>query len=244
MDKHLIKFVEFDNEVRKLYDSIPLRHLSMIEFDGKNSATIFSEILRKKTPVRPLPFSDFKIHDELDFITKDIKYLTALTYFFRPYIDNPYRDGVYHQTITDKRYLMFTSLTVQCIYNFWDRIGDLLDLYFRTGLPDTSIYFGRVLNNMPKDYKENDYYTVLYKIYKEELTPFIATRDEVVHYYQLECKMYWGAIEHISNREELKKLQNEKDAYPDLFKKHLELTFVGFENVLRLIDLLPDTVTE
>lgn len=240
MDKKLILFYQFDDEVRKLYNEIPLHHLSEIKIDGRNTADIFTNILRSKNSIKPLPYSDFKIHDELDFITKDIKYLTALTFFFRPYINDPVKEESYHQTIEDRRYLLFVSLTVQCIYNFWDRIGDLLDLYFHTGLRDTSIYFGRVLHNLPTVYKGNDYYKFLMSVYETDLKPFLANRDEVVHNYQIECKMYWGALEYISNKKELEKLQIEKESYPHLFKYHLDLTFKGFENAIKLINILPN----
>lgn len=194
MTTALHHFIEFDRAVRDLYDQIPLDDIESLTFDGKNSVTFFSDVLRLKQNLKPFPYSDFKIYDELLFMSRDIKYYTALLYFFRPYITNSL-DGTYYQTREDRRYMMFASVGFQTIYNFWDRIGDLLNLYFVTGLPETSIYYSRVLNNFPKEYKSSVHYRWLKETFDNEVRNFLGQRDNIVHSYQLECEYYWKIIE-------------------------------------------------
>lgn len=172
-------------------------------------------------------------------MSRDIKYYTALLYFFRPYIIDV-RSGIYFQTIEDRRYMMYASVAYQTIYNFWDRIGDLLNLYFNTGLADTSVYYSRVLHNFPKEYKASPNYEWLNEILNSEVRGFLGERDHVVHSYQLECEYYWKAIEWFKDPSKLQQIQNEREAFPEKFKRQIELTREAFARALRLINELPD----
>lgn len=169
------KFREFDESVKQFYNTVPLDDIGSLEFGEKNVMPFFSDVLRRKDSLKPLPFSDFKIYDELAFISKDLKYYTALLYFFRPYITDS-SDGTYFQTLEDRRYMMFASICFQSIYNFWDRIGDLLNLYFKTGLQDSSVYYSRVLHNFPSQYKKSENYIWLNQTFDLEVKAFLGKR--------------------------------------------------------------------
>jgi hypothetical protein len=236
---HIEKFREFDHIVRQLYDSIPLGDIEDVSFGEKNSVQFFSNTLRKKKNLKPLPYSDFKIYDELLFISRDIKYYTDLLYFFRPYITDS-SDGTYFQTLEDRRYMMFASINFQSIYNFWDRIGDLLNLYFDTGLPENSVYYSRVLNNFPVEYKSSDNFKWLNDQFNNEVKQFLGTRDNIVHSYQLECEYYWKIIEHTGDNVKVMEVQKDKESFPEKFNRQIELTKEAFSRTLYLISELPD----
>ena len=47
-------------------------------------------------------------------------------------------------------------------------------------------------------------------------------------------------MENSQSESELEKLQEEKDSYPSLFRKQLDLFFIGFTLAMKLISELPD----
>lgn len=240
MTNNLQIFRDFDQIVRNQYDTIPLQDIGDIKIGEENSVTFFSRIVRSKQSIKPFPYSDFKIYYELLFISRDIKYYTALLFFFKPHLTDSSYDGTYFQTPEDSRYMMFASICFQSIYNFWDRIGDLLALFFKTGLHDTSIYFSRVLNNFPKDYKESENFQWLNTHYDQEIKNLLGQRDDIVHSYQLECEFYWRVIEAKMNTNKTREIQKEKESFPHSFKQQIDLLLKGFEMALKLIEELPD----
>jgi len=237
-------FEEFNEEIFTIYDRESLRNLSQIPL-GKNTLDhLMHDILRKKNAIHPLPYSVFKLQDEMNFISRDIKYIAGILYFLRPYIvDTDEAGGKYIQNLPDRRYVMYANFGYSAIYNFWDRIGDLLHLYFETGLPLKDVYLGRVLNNIKPIHKNNQFYVELNEIYENKLKPFFGDRNDTIHHYQLENRYYWGALENRGNQSELSRLNTEKHSLPEVYKEHLELSFRGFELALRLIDTLPDDPT-
>ncbi|SET99368.1 Cthe_2314 family HEPN domain-containing protein [Hymenobacter actinosclerus] len=237
----LYHFEEFNEQIFAQYDPQGLQNLSQVKRGHGDLDSLLHDVLRKKTPIHPLPYSLFKLQDEMNCITRDIKYITGVLFYLRPYIiDTDETNGRYNQNLADRRYLMYANFGLQSIYNFWDRIGDMLHLYFETGLPVGNVYLGRVLNNIkPKD-KLNQYFIDLESLYDNELKGFIDERNNTVHHYQLESQFYWGAIEQHQNLSEKSRLNADKHAFPEKFKHHLELCFKGFELALLLLDTLPD----
>jgi hypothetical protein len=234
-------FREFTEELFSEYKNLGVKTLVDYDFEGKSSAAFMTDITRKKNNIHPLPYSDFKIHDELNFITKDIKYVTGMLHILRPYINNAFRDeDHYHQTIEDSRYLMYANFGLQSIYNFWDRLGDLLYLFFKTGLVNDQVYFGRVINNLEVIYKQTDSYRNLYNLYDSKVKTIFDIRHEAVHHFQLECKHYWGNVEFRSDKKKLGELNAEKRIYTDTMKEQLDVCSQGFNLTLKLINELPD----
>jgi hypothetical protein len=250
MQDPLYHFVQFNEQIINTYGELGLAHLSQRNINGKTSNVAFSEVLRKKKELSRLPYSDFKIHDEFDFISLDLKYVTAILYYLQPFIVNTRNtDGMYHQNLADKRYLMYANFGYQTIYNFWDRIGDLLHLYYETGLSQEKVYLGRVLTNMKDPYnmdrhyvKTNSSYIELKEMYDNVLKPFIDERNDAVHHFQLESKYFWGNIQYFDDEENRNKLDDEKQSYPEFMRNHLELFHKGFQLAIELINNLPDAV--
>ncbi|WP_426492414.1 Cthe_2314 family HEPN domain-containing protein [Hymenobacter sp. 102] len=236
-------FFEFTEEIYEVYKREGLESLKQITDGDTRLDSTFSTILNRKQNLYPLPHSIFKLQEELSFITQDIMYVTGLLYYFRPYIvDVAETNAVYKQNLPDHRYLTYATFGMQSIYNYWDRIGDILYIYFETGLKPKSVYFGSVLNNINPKYQESEYFIQLNKIYQDEIKPFIDERNTAVHSYQLETKYYWGNVElqGEANRVERENLNTEKHSYPEKYKHHLELCITGFRLMLNLIDTLPD----
>jgi hypothetical protein len=225
-------------------EELEIKTLAEYEFEGRGSAAFMTDITRKKESIHPLPYSDFKIHDELNFISKDIKYVTGMLHILRPYINNAFKDeDHYRQTLEDSRYLMYANFGLQSIYNFWDRLGDLLFLYFKTGLAVDQVFFGRVVNNMEATYRQTDSYKNLLDLYNLKVKSIFDTRHEAVHHFQLECKHYWGNLEYRSDKQRLAELNAEKRVYVDTMKEQLDVCCQGFLLTLKLLDELPDKNT-
>ena len=234
-------FRKFTYELFAEYKVLGIKTLADYDFEGKGSAAFMSDITRRKNNIHPFPYPDFKIHDELNFITKDIKYVTGMLHIFRPFINDSYKDqGHYHQTLEDSRYLMYANFGLQSIYNFWDRLGDLLFLFFKTGLTSDQVYFGRVINNMEPAYKSTTAYKDLFDLYNQKIKSIFDARHEAVHHFQLECKHYWGNIELRTDKPKLKELNEEKRICADTMKEQLDICRNGFYLTLKLINELPD----
>ncbi|RYF38000.1 MAG: hypothetical protein EON97_00100 [Chitinophagaceae bacterium] len=220
-----------ENDLEDLYD---------LEINGHSTSSFLSDVLRRKQPVHPLPYSDFKIHDEFLVISKDLKYVTGILFCLRPYIvDTEALGGRYFQNLPDRRYLIYCSFGLQLVYNFWDRVGDILHYYFPSKMKPDGVYFGRMKEVIDPTYKVSQPYQKLVDLYKE-VEHLLHLRHVTTHHFQIETKHYWGTIEHSDNTEERKIINAEKFAYPEKFKRALEIFREAFTQSLFLIDLLPD----
>ncbi|MDR3625634.1 MAG: Cthe_2314 family HEPN domain-containing protein [Ignavibacteriaceae bacterium] len=234
-------FLTLDKHIFDVYNEENLKCIDEAYENGDPLTSIFTKIIDKKNKLHKFNSVEYQL--DISFISKDIKYLTGLLYYLHPYINIPSKeDNTYFQTTCDKRYLVFASLANQCLYNFWDRVGDLLYVFFETGLKEDSVYLSRVLNNFPEIYKVSKNYILLKDIYDNKLKELFNQRQQIVHYKQLGTKHYLGLQYNYSDKEKAVLLEKEKTSYPKYFKEQSELTFKGFYIALNLINELPDKI--
>jgi len=220
-----------------------LKNLSEYKLeDGECPFNKFTDITRSKDSLKPYSHSDFKHGDEFNFISMDFIYIIAFMELLLPNInDSAKENGRYHQTIEDHLYLRYSGFGFQTIYNYWDRIGDILALFFNTGLTG-DVYLGRVFHNFPINFR-SDTYVELLIMYKSEVEPVLTDRHGVVHSFGLKARHFWGSL--MSESEfEREELQFEKDNYVKVFRRQLDLFFQGFTLAMQLVSELPNRVIE
>jgi Cthe_2314-like HEPN len=207
--------------------------------NGEMPFAKFTEITRSKNNLVAFSYSDFKHGDEFNFLSQDLIYIIAVIELLHPHINNLIEEnGIYNQTVEDHLYLRYAGFGFQVIYSYWDRIGDILAIFFQTGLIG-DVYLARVFNNFPKEYKSRTFENLL-KLYQKEVEPVLTDRHGVVHGFGLKSKFFWEAMEKSENEFDLENLQHEKDSYPTLFRKQLEIFFNAFTLAMKLISELPD----
>src|SRR5450631_749870 len=126
-------------EIIKIYGQYSLRNLrgpnDRPASGGQKISDRFFEVVRKNRVKYPELFDYFQFHHELSFCSDEIMYFTAHLFLYRPYINNPLTDVVIFngeetfpnlQNIPSKRYSMYANIVAEKLYNFWDRIGDLI----------------------------------------------------------------------------------------------------------------------
>lgn len=230
-------FLEFDNLIQ-----IKMEGLTDLRRERKDGKIInFHSVIDKKKKLKE--FSSIELSMELNLLTEEIEYFTGLLYFFKPFINVPLNENkAYIQNRYDKRYLTFSNLNYQLVYNYWDRIGDLLSYYFETGLSPNKIYIRTVLNNFPTKYRNSKNYLALKKIYEDELKKLIDDRKTVVHYKAISTELYYDFFRFYNDEKKIEQLQIKKESLPDFFKKHLFLTIEGYTLSLNLINELPNKI--
>lgn len=240
----LQSFFDWNEQIFKTQTENELRDLYHVDIDGQTTGTVLSDIIFRKHNIHKFPYSPFKIHDEFIAISKDIKYVSGILFFLRPYIiDTEKSEGIYLQNLPDRRYLVYATFGLQSVYNFWDRLGDMLYLFFPTKIKADDVYFGRVLDRIEDPYKNTLPYIELKALY-DEMKALLNLRHESVHHFQIETLHYWGNTQHFNNDEERNRLNAEKFTYPDKLKRALEVCNIAFVAALNLIDELPDKPTE
>jgi len=71
----------------------------------------------------------------------------------------------------------------------------MLYLFFSTKLKPNDVYFGRVFNQIPEEYKIFEAYIELNGLY-DEMKSLLNLRHDSVHNFQIETLHYWGNTQH------------------------------------------------
>ena len=116
----------------------------------------------------------------------------------------------YFPNFCDKRYLSTCSTILEQFYNFWDKIGDLIAAYFTPALPARRIYFGVVMDNIPKQYHNSSNYQWLASFKKNEYRDLNKQRQEVVHYSSIEIQTIKDYRENFTDMKILQSKQKKK----------------------------------
>lgn len=208
------------------------------DFVGK-----FLEICRSTKPLKK--FEDFFFAYDLLYISQDLSYTLSELNLFKPYLRNFLEDPIrmsketiyrYFPSFYDKQYFHLASNYMQSLYNYWDRIGDLLYQYFEfPRLKERDVYFDRIINQFPEKFKNEDF-KYLEDFLQREYKEFSEDRKQIVHYKGLESKVFSEYMNINSKMEDIQRLQDWKvgliDNFYGLHKKSLK----GIEKVLKLIE--------
>lgn len=217
-----------------------------LKIDGKGLSSFFTEITRReRTNTFPKPFHDFNVFNDLTRVTQDIRFLIGQLILYKPYITD-YLSGKtnwngkimfkYFPNRFDKRYFMTCGLLVELLYNYWDKIGDLLDNCFGVIQQRRNIYFGTVISNIPNQYHTSQNHIWLNNFNDNEYAELISKRNKIVHYTAIESGFFEQYMGNYKNETEIKKLQEEKEDITDYLINHNKLVFEGFKKALKLID--------
>lgn len=214
------------------------------QFDDKNSFSFFIGIIRHKSNI-PVPFSAFEMHDDMAMCHQDITFALGELYLYKPFIYDftghsslVGNQPIYHYfpSFTDKRYLSTCSYLFELFYNYWDKIGDMLAPYIAKELRERDIYFDRAIDRSNDNIKNNKYYRWLKDFRENQYKDLNENRKQVVHYKSIENQTFQDYQNNHSDLQELTKMQEKKEAYPEYFRNHYELTTKGFYNALKLIE--------
>lgn len=110
-------------------------------------------------------FNFFKIIENIKFNSDEIAFFTAISFLYRENINDPINDvrtdsndSKYYpnfQNISSKRYSMYVAIVSEKLYNYWDRLGDLLwATYFQNDLEENKVDFYKIIKLIDEKYKE------------------------------------------------------------------------------------------
>jgi hypothetical protein len=239
---------DFQQAVIDIYKEKELKSLAgpNREFDvnGRQIIQWYFNIVRKGR----LKFKDFNFHecfDDLIFCSDEVLYFTGLLYLYAPYMNNPINDGYWFvdrmmypnfQNLEAKRFSMISNSVSEKVYNYWDRIGDLIATYFPDLIDPKRVFFPTAIDIIPTKYHSSDNYKWLKEFRDGEYKRINEKRKEVVHYLTHDTDFRHRHLESTSNKEEMEKLIKERDGLPDFFKGQIKYTLDGFEKTILLIE--------
>ena len=227
---------EFLNELfyqlKDIKEAENILHISELTPNSQHPLTFYTEVTSNHVKIRDVPLY---LWDDFFFISNDLVHFTTLLFLLKPFINDATQEaGTYFQNWYDARYLSYASVLHSSIYNFWDRIGDLLHCFFETGLSNDGVYISRVLNNFPQAGRKSVNFQQINQIYMNHVRPLVCERDKDVHNQSFATSRYYGVILAEGDNQ---KMQTElKLRLPNLFKEQIELAYQGFELALRLIE--------
>ena len=229
-DRQLLN--ELFYRLKDIKETEGILHITECTPNDKHPLTFYHEITSHHVHIRDVP--QF-LWDDFFYISNDLVHFTSLIFLLRPLINVATEEaGTYHQNWYDARYLSYSSTLYSAIYNFWDRIGDLPNCFFKTGLGDANVYIGRVLNNFPPMHKDLAIFKQINRIYKDQVITFVSKRNENDHRQSIATTHFYGII--LAKDNEQLEQTKRKRCLPDLFKEQIDLAYQGFELALRLIE--------
>ncbi|MBB6501225.1 Cthe_2314 family HEPN domain-containing protein [Pedobacter cryoconitis] len=210
-------------------------------WNDKNFISYFTDVTRSKNTLNSFDTSDFKMYDDFVMLSGDIKFCAGMLHYLFPYTTKEPKD--FTSSIIDRRYIMHVSFGYQSIYQFWDRIGDFLWIYFFTGIEAKKVYTGGVLKNLPEIYKNCEPYLQLKKSY-ESFNYTFRMRHDIVHNCSMGTELFWERNKYYTNEKKLNKLLSKVQGYRDKITKSLPQCIEALFCALELIQQLPNKTIE
>lgn len=243
-------------EIYKEYQLTSLRGLNS-EFIVKKKQIVawHSDVTNKSSIKNSEVFNYYQNFDDLLFCSDKLLYFTALLFLYRPFINNPIKDGfqfasgiVYpnKQNLEGKRYGMFSDIASQKAYNYWDRIGDLIASLFPEQIKQHNVYFPTAIEAIPKEFHTNDNYLWLNEFRQNEYLELNKIRKKIVHYTTSDTDFKHKHLKVSGDKEAMQELQDERELIADFYRNHINLTLTGFYKTLSFIEdinpkLFPET---
>ncbi|MCX6276781.1 MAG: Cthe_2314 family HEPN domain-containing protein [Bacteroidetes bacterium] len=186
-----------------------------------------------------------KLFDDLIFCSDEIQFFLANMYLYRPFINNPLKDitifngkvlHLNYPNIESSRYSMFGSSVSEKFYNYWDRIGDLINLFFPNQLNKRDVYFSKVIDIIPPEFHDSTNYRWLKNFKDEAYCELNSKRRNLVH-YTTEFTNFQH-VHHVNPFDEqiIEELYNTRFGLADYYKGHVNQTLVGFEKCLLFLN--------
>jgi hypothetical protein len=241
---------KYQEEIVKIYYSQKLENLAGLDLDynvnGRQILSWFFDVVTKKQQERP-DFDFHKCFDDIILTCDEIMYFTANIHLYRPYISNPIENAFnfngetvypYDETIPDRRYNMFSNIVFEKLYNYWDRIGDVLAIYYPGSIDKKQVYFASTIDKFSSLGLRSDNFMWLLKFKESDYKDINSHRKEIVHYTSLSTQHKWTHIYSARSKEEVEKLFAEKTRLPEYFGQQLTNAREGFIKAIGLLEEL------
>lgn len=249
-----IKLLEnYNKKIISIYlenNLLPLSGLdhSYILSNGKQLLVWENEITRHRNcSYSGSLFNYTHLLDDILICSDEILYFTAHLFLYRPYINNPLKEGFETDRGTTffpnnintatRRYQMFTNVCYEKVYNFWDRIGDLIASYFPTRFTG-NIYFSNVIDNLQSQFRGNPNFDWLLGFRQNEYKMFNEERKKSVHNISLATEHKWEQLNQLTNEAKTKELFDKISSYPEKFKEIYNLSKEGLVKALAFLEFL------
>jgi len=187
-------------------------------------------------------FNFYKNLEDLILISDEIMYFTANVILNEKFINDPSKNKIMidggrvlfrnFENLYSKRFDFFTDVCYEKIYNYWDRIGDLIAACIETGLNKRNINFTTVIDSIQKEYENNKNYNWLKSYRLNEFKTLNEKRRNVVHYSSTGTDSRDGYIKSATDEEKIKEFMEERRSLPNFFKAAINDTIKGFQSTL------------
>lgn len=142
-----------------------------------------------------------------------------------------------YENLPAYRYSMFADVVSQKLYNYWDRIGDLIAAYFPDLLKPHQVYFPKIIDVIPVQY-HNEYYFWLREFRDFDYKIINQSRKEIVHYNTIGTKFKHDHLQNSRNYKKIKSLTDDRYELVDFFKKQLHISITGFEKTVLFVETI------
>lgn len=247
MDSHELIWA-FQKKIIEIYKEqhlIPLRgENDDYKISGREILTWFHEVTKSNAIKHNLHNTYFDLQNDLFICSDEMIYFTAHLFLYKPHINNPLNEGhsfygreifPNRQNIEAKRYNMFADIVSQKTYNFWDRIGDLIASFFPDRIKSHQVFFAKALDCVPDEFRTSEQFIWLNEFKKTDYAKLNSIRKQIVHYTTTDTDYRQKHLQ-VKTREEMERLQTEREALPEYYKTQVQLTLQGFEKAMFLLE--------
>jgi len=249
MDKRhqiIFNYNELLNEIYKEEKLDCLRGLGYINvINNKDIESRYFDVTRRCSNEFPKNFDFDKNIDDLLFSSDEILYFTAQLFLYRPYLNDPITEGfeysdffIYpnNENAEAKRFNIFKDIVFEKLYNFWDRLGDLIASFFPGLLNENSIYFSTIIDRVPKEYRGIDGFLWLEDFKANKFKDLNNKRRDIVHYNSSSTKEKYEHLEKFEDKEEVLKWKEDRYSLADYCRDHIYLTLEGVKYTLDFLE--------
>lgn len=255
-------FWEFQRRLIETYKREHLKCISGLDnsytINGENVLSSFTNAMRKGQRIyepvhkeEKLKFDYNRLNSDLELISNEILHFSGLTCFYSNYINNPLDNPItldgeiiygHFKDLPDPRFFTYATCAYEKLYNYWDRIGDLIASFFPEIIKPEKVYFSRLDKFIPTAIQDNESINWLIDFKNSKFLELNNLRIRVVHYENLDTTFSSEHSYEASNRNQLEKLVNKRSNIIPNLKEHIDLTLEGFQKTIRFMEFLNDQI--
>ncbi|MDP4209602.1 MAG: hypothetical protein Q8928_12385 [Bacteroidota bacterium] len=218
---------------------------SFLDFTKKDSlSSKYDETVNVKRLINPnLDFK--KKFNDLRYCSLELIYSICNVHLYFPYINNPIEDSFihagkivypYYENVATLRFYTYFHSALEKLYNYWDRIGDIIGMFFTEKINDSNINFSNSLKLIPIDYQGTENYKWFADFKENDYNVFNEKRRNIVHHTLLSTDAVDKSLKNVTNQISVRELIRERQLVLDFLCDQQRKTNIGFEKMINLMN--------